>query len=348
MILICSNPRRRTVLAAVLSGVLLAWITTIGAVRAQDPVPVRTAPLRSLLVDREHSVPAQVEALNRSRLSAELNARVESIPVRIGDAVDRGTVLVRLDCRQQRSVLAAARAARDEIAARQRFAEQQVARASDLQKNRNISEELVQQRRSELAVLEAQARTVAETERQAGLQVSRCEIRAPYAAWVVERLVGEGELATPGQQLLELVQRDAAEVSAAVRDDDAQGLLAAQSLWFVYAGRRLPLRLRQLLPVVEGIARTREARLEFREAAQAPGVAGRLAWRPPVTAVGAEYLVRRGRALGVFVVENAAARFVALPDAVEGQPAAVDLAPETAVVTDGRHRLQDGDPVQVR
>jgi hypothetical protein len=48
----------------------------------------------------------------------------------------------------------------------------------------------------------------------------------------------------------------------------------------------------------------------------------------------------------VFVESAGKARFHVLPEAQEGRPVLLDLPPETQIVTEGRHALQDGMPLQ--
>jgi hypothetical protein len=109
------------------------------------------------------------------------------------------------------------------------------------------------------------------------------------------------------------------------------------------------VQLRALLPLVDERTRTREARLVFvADGAVADiGAAGRLIWRSRQPILAAQYLVRRDGQLGVFIVQEDQARFIALTQAQEGQPVAVDLPPTTMLVVEGRQRLQDGDLIQV-
>jgi len=50
--------------------------------------------------------------------------------------------------------------------------------------------------------------------------------------------------------------------------------------------------------------------------------------------------------LGVFLNQGGNALFHALPEALEGQPAAIDLAGDSQIILQGRWGLQDGDPVR--
>ena len=93
--------------------------------------------------------------------------------------------------------------------------------------------------------------------------------------------------------------------------------------------------------------RSYEARLTFRSEKAIPGTAGRLSWRLGRGYIPAEFLVRRGNGLGVFINEAGLARFIALEDARFGQPAAVKLAPATKIIVKGRFGLQENDKLAI-
>jgi RND family efflux transporter MFP subunit len=312
-----------------------------------DGVPVRVQPLSELLYRPEYSAPATVEPLNAPSLAAELSARIESIPVHIGDRVRQAEVLVELDCRYHRSRLQAAQAGQQRIEAQLKFANDQLKRAADLQAKRSISEELLDQRRMELLVARADRQNQQQLIRQAEIDVERCTVSAPFDAVVTERLAQVGGLASPGTALLNLVQLDDLEVSAELRGTETNGLEQAQTIEFDYADSRYPLRLRQILPVVDERTRTQEARLSFVQDSAPAGAAGRLIWQGTVDELAPDYLVRRDGRLGIFLENGGHAHFHALDDAREGQPVRLQLPPETQLITDGRQRLQDGDAVTI-
>jgi RND family efflux transporter MFP subunit len=312
-----------------------------------DSIPVRVQPLSDLLYRPEFSAPATVEPLNAPSLAAEISARIERIPVRIGNPVQQGEVLVELDCRSHRSRLQAAQAVLLRIEAQLKYADDQLKRAADLKAKRSISEELLDQRRMELRVAQADRLNQQELIRQAEIDVESCTVTAPFAAVVTERLAQVGGLASPGTPLLNLVQLDELEVSAELRGSEASSLQQAQSMTFHNAGSHYPLRLRRILPVIDTRTRTQEARLSFVQAGAPAGAAGRLIWQGASNELAADYLVRRDGRLGIFLEEEARARFLVLEDAREGQPVRLQLAPETRLITDGRQRLQDGDPVRI-
>jgi RND family efflux transporter MFP subunit len=326
----------------------LALAGTLAAQPAIAGAPVTLAPLADLLTQPVRSAPARVESLNDSLISAEIAARIERIPVRVGDRVAEGDLLVVLDCRDYRSQAAAQEATLEQLQAQQRLARSQLARARDLSSARNISEEQVEQRETELSALAAQIRAQREAIRQAELRVERCEVRAPFDAAVRERLAQVGALASPGGPLVQIVEQGRLEVSAELTPAEAAEVGASEALVFVHDGRESPVRLRRLVPVLDRRTQTREARLEFLADPAPAGAAGRLRWRAPETLVPADLVVRRGAALGLFIARDGRARFHPLPGALEGQPAPVDLPGDTRVVLEGRQGLSEGEALDVR
>jgi RND family efflux transporter MFP subunit len=310
-------------------------------------IPVTVAPLSRLIIHPERSAPASVESVNNADLSAEISARVQAIPVRVGDVVDAGEILVELDCRDYASRLAAQQATLIQLQSQQELATSQLGRAQNLKRERNISEEEVDRRNTELAALDAQLRAQTEAIRQAELNVERCTLRAPFRAAVTARLTDVGTLANPGSPLVRLAQLDELEVSSRVRPDEATEGAEADRLEFLYLGRRHLLKVRRILPVVDPVTRTVEIRLEFVGEAAPSGASGRLIWRSARSYLPPDLPVRRGGVLGVFVLSEGKAAFRPLEGALEGQPARVDLPADSLIILEGRQRLQDGSTVQL-
>ena len=316
-------------------------LIAFGAIAA-EPVLVTSRPAAQLLFHPERSVPAEVVPLNDARLSAEINARVLEIPVRVGDRVNTGDLLVSLDCRDYQSRMDAQSATRRALESRIKLAQAQLSRAQNLKKQRNVSLEEVDQRETDLLTLKAELAAHREAERQAELNLGRCSVKAPFNAVVSERLASLGALAAPGTPLVRLIQIDGAEVSAKVRPDIAVEGAEADSLYFSYLGEHYPVKVSRVLDVVDPVTRTVEVRLGFTAETAPPGASGRVHWLSASAYVPADLMVRRDGGLGVFVYEEGRARLHPLIGAREGQPAVAALPDNALLIVEGRHRLQDG------
>ena len=312
-----------------------------------ESITVRVQPLGELLRQPEFSVPASVKPLNAPSLAAEISGRVESIPVHVGDRVEAGNVLVELDCRVHHSRLTANKAQLKRIEAQLSFANTQLQRNQALKEKQTISEELLDQSRTNLLSAQADLQNQQELIRQAEIDVERCVITSPFDAIVTQRLASVGGLASPGTPLLNLVQLTYPEVSAELSSAEAASLQSAEALRFSYEATDYPVDLRHLLPVVDERTRTREARLLFTQMTAPIGAAGRLVWLGRIDELPANYLVRRNGRLGIFLAKDGIARFHVLRGAREGQPVRVDVDPQQLLITDGRQRLQDGNTIEV-
>lgn len=312
------------------------------AAAAQAPPAATVKPLAEVAIYPERDAAAQVVSLNESRIAAEIAGRIEAVPVEVGQRIERGALIARIDCRDHD--LARARAAAVLTAARSRLAlaDQQLARARELQAQGFFAEEALAARITEVEVLRADA---AQAEAQLGAAaraVGKCVVRAPFAAIVRERLGRVGELAAPGTPLAALVDLERIEVAALVQTKDTRSLELATEVRFLGPGGAVPLVLERVSPVIDPQTRAVEARLRFVGRGAAPGASGRIAWRDADAHVPPELVVRRNGRLGVFVDDAGTARFHVLPEAQEGRPARVDVPPSTAIVVKGQLALQDG------
>jgi RND family efflux transporter MFP subunit len=309
-----------------------------------EPVAIR--PLGEVALYPEREASAQVVALNESKVAAEIAARIEAIPVEVGQTVAKGVVLARLDCRDHELALERARAAEEASRARMRLSEHQLGRARELAAKGFYSGEALDARATELEVLRAEAGQARSQRAIAERSVGKCVVRSPYVAIVRQRLGQVGELASPGSALVALLDARHIEVAAQVQLRDAESLRRAAEARFTGDGGARALRLARISPAIDPQARTVEARLRFAGEPAAPGAAGRVHWRDRTPHVPPELLVRRNGRLGLFLDNAGAARFHPLPEAQEGRPAAVSLPPSTRLVVSGHLQLQDGQSLR--
>lgn len=330
-------------IAILLLGAPAAWS---GDPPSTAPVRVTVEPLAAVAVTLREAVPATVVSLNRTRVPSQIAGVIESIAVVAGEVVDGGDTLVTLDCTEPRQNLARSEAQLQALQARRQLADQQLQRAIRLLPTRNISEEQANQRRAEFDAVQAEISAQRVQIAIAGRQVEHCTIRSPYSGVVIERLASLGEYASPGTPVVEVLDTSELEVSARVPLESARDL-SERSPMFSAAGRQYPLNLRTLLPLVDESSRSREARLTFSSTSTFVGTPGQVVWIKTDRAIPAHLLVSHGGHNGVFIAEQRVARFVELPGALHGRPAITDLDPSTLIVTDGRHLLEPGSPIDI-
>jgi RND family efflux transporter MFP subunit len=314
---------------------------------AQATLPeVAVARFADIALYPEREAPATALGRNEARVAAEVSARVVAIAADSGDAVKAGQVLVRLDPRDAELALARADAALLQADARLKQAEAQIQRARSLREKNFISAEALTVRETELAGTQADVQAARANRDSARRGVEKCTIVAPFAGIVRSRSAQVGELAAPGTLLLSLAETADLQVVAQVQARDAEGLAGATPELRA-AAKSYALKPLRISGAVSREARTVEARYAFAAGMPAPGTEGRLVWRDPRPHLAAEYILRRNGEQGVFLLDQGKARFQPLPGAQEGRPASADFAADAAIITRGRHALQDGVAVSV-
>jgi HlyD family secretion protein len=147
-------------------------------------------------------------------VSADITGRIIRIPVKEGDIVKRGDLLISIDASQYeamvaraRATLSAARASAVQSAANREQAKRALDRAESLRKTNGqlVSDEQMEQARTSFEVAEAVATSSEHQVEQASAalresedQLRKTVIRAPMDGQVTRVAVEEGEVAVPG------------------------------------------------------------------------------------------------------------------------------------------------------
>jgi RND family efflux transporter MFP subunit len=323
------------------------FIAAVAPATSNAEIPVRVQNLGDMLIAREYRAPASVVTANRAVVTSQITALIDEVAADVGHEVEKGQLLVRLNQADTRLALADAEAALAALDARLLDASQRLRRAQNLLERDFVSEDELNARRTEVAVTEANRNRQLVAIRDARLALSRTEVFAPFDAVVVERQGQIGNLATPGSPLMTLVQTADREVDAEIDPRFAEQLEAAADLKFVSEGREWSLDLARLSPVIETDTRKVRGRFRFPDESAPIGSSGDVVWNEASGLIPVSLIVQRGNTLGFFTVRDGRARFVAIPSAQEGRPAAVNLPVDTPIITSGHARLQDGDAIQI-
>lgn len=378
------RPWRRWVLLAALAagvGVLFLWEPggeSSRVVRGRSGTPatvVSAAAVETGSLTEQATYPGELDA-DAAELAPGVSGRLEAVHVRIGDAVERGQEVARVDAaelmRQRAEAVAAtrvARAAAERAAIERQAAEREVTRAEALRASGTISEQEVEQlrtRASTLAVaVESAAAQQAQAQARVGLldqQIVEARIRAPFAGAVAARRFDPGAFVPAGTSVVRLVAGAPLRVRFDVPEQDA-GRFGGDT---PIAVRAPPTGTREVSGRVTGLANEvdRSQRVVRVEGVidDPPG-----AWLPgmfaevvaaqrtvddatlvPAAAVLSRLVSGNAVQAGVFRAEDGAARWVPVRVlaragervAVEATPGA--LAPGAQVLVGGHTDLADG------
>jgi len=169
-----------------------ATLPSVGAPRGERVEIARVQPraLRSVV-----AASGTVEARRITEVAAEVPGRLESVFVRVGDAVEAGAPLFRVDPGPYEMALAEARAGLALARAESANAVAEAERLRLLLEQSAASQQRYEQLRTQAQVARAMVDQMQARVARAERDLERTEVRAPYAASVVERRAHEGALA---------------------------------------------------------------------------------------------------------------------------------------------------------
>ncbi len=230
-----------------------------------------------------------VKACHRALITPAIGGQIARLPVREGDYVEQGTLLLELwnkDLQAQlelaESQAKAARASAVSVCVRADIAARNAKRKSELRKTRAISEELLDQTVGDAKAQKADCESAQSTARVSAAKVNlatayleRTRLTAPFAGIIAE-VTGElGEYVTPSPPgiatlpVIDMVDKYCFYVSAPIDEVDAplikRGMQARISL-DAFKQRRFPGKVRRIANYVldrEKQARTVEIEVDF-------------------------------------------------------------------------------------
>jgi len=217
------------------------------------------------------AIRAELTPVHDTILAAEINAKVQSLPFKEGQAFEKGAVLVAFDCVVQKAQLARVRAER-EIAQRN-------ARTNErLLKLGNISRVEAENALSEFARAQAQFDELAAI-------VSKCEITAPYAGKVAERRAGVEQFVQVGQPVLEILDDSGLELEFIAPSKWAPWLEPGHGFTIAIeeTAKTYPARVMRVAARIDSVSQTFKvvAQIDGKFSELTPGMSGTITVSPP-------------------------------------------------------------------
>lgn len=318
-----------------------------------------------------------LEAEKQYDAAAKVGGRIQEIAVSLGQCLNRGDLIARLDSEEYQQQVEQARAELDVTRASLaqarnilRAAERSYERATKLREQKVSSvaelEEAETERLSKLAgvnLVQAQIKQREAALQTAELRLSYTTLTADWQAgdnnvcrYVARRYVDEGDTISANEPVVALVDLSLLKAVINVAERDYAFLQTGQAAQISVdsiADQTFPGKVVRMAPVFE--ATSRQARVEIAvpnpDSLLKSGMFARVhieldhaeqTLAAPTTAI-----IQRQGTYGVFIVEEDTARFVAVNPGIEddGWTQIAELKEGEQVVTLGHHLLSDGVPV---
>lgn len=312
-----SSPQR-------LSALALAMLLAAQSGASQTSSPARLAQAADQLstwtvtsgsADELSRYEGTVEAVRQTVVAAQVAGAVVALPVKAGDRVKAGQLLVRLDARAAEQQAGAAAAQVEAARAAQQAATLEVQRQRLLFQSRFISQAALDQAEAQYRSASAQAAAQLATAQAARTESSYFTVKAPYDGVVSEVPVMPGDMALPGRTLLTLFDPASLRVAVAIPESVAARLRSTPSavpaveLGGTSQRRVTPIRW-EVLPAADPVTHTVTVRLELPGGSgAAPGAFAR-AWLPVAepldqsrVLIPTRALIQRAELKGVYVID---------------------------------------------
>lgn len=320
---------------------------------AQLP-PVTVTQVRATRIAPQASYPGTVMSRNDSRIAADVEGRVDWV-ADVGTVVAAGDVIARLDPNVARMENDSAQANVARLAAQVRFDRAQAQRLQELHERKVVSKAAVDQANSTRDANEAALKQADASAKRSAFRLERSEIRAPFAGRVVSRLINAGEYASPGKEIVRLVDQDAIEIATQVPIAAMAFLREGMSVTVELQGKHVETPVRVIVPVGDAQSRTVEVRLALQagSAFVADAVKVMIPTAEPrkVLAVPRDALVLREENTYLFKLsgENKAERIAVEMGAADGDLVEVTgmLKEGERVIIRGAEQIESGQKVRL-
>lgn len=224
---------------ATVAGLLLAILWMAGAfdskispgeIASKTVYKGEALTLKNTLTQLNEDVPATVRSKQTTNVASRILAPIKTIRVKAGDVVKKGDLLIELDNRNNRSNVAQSKSNINSIRAQLTQAKSHNIRTKSLYAKESVTKAQLEQANANYTSLKAQLARARQQLESSQTTLSYSQIRAQFAARVIDRFAEPGDLASPGMKLLTLYDPKALRIDANVRESLALTLNIGQQL----------------------------------------------------------------------------------------------------------------------
>ncbi len=350
---------------------ILLLLTAAGETAAQGGARVRVDAVRLERMERVETLLGRIVARRRGEVASRVSGPVASVPVQVGQRVERGEPVVRLDTVRlalevelARSELAMAESEVAEAARNLELRNQEKLRLERLEGSAAFSRARYEDKLKEVEIAASRlesARARLESARVMlrfrEADLADATIRAPYAGVVTRKRVSAGKYVREGEPVIDMVDDADLEIEADIAAERLAGLPPGSEVELRVDGEPARALLRAVVPIENPLTRTRAVRFAFLGELPSSVTAVGQSVRVEVPVGGEEVVTVAKDAVTVvggrqtvFVVEEGTARRRAIETAGtlgDRFVVAAGLAPGEIVVVRGNERLRPGQKVTV-
>lgn len=193
-------------------------------------IPVRIASVTRQPVYDLRTFTGTTRAVNRAVMRSQISGRVDFLPLRLGQSVKKGQVLVDLYNPEAAPAARSARVRWQQLQDQQGQQQRDFERISALYDQGQASRQDFEQARTAWnSANDAALGAESEYQRASGLDQER-QIRAPFAGVITSISTDVGEVVSPGQALLQLAAPNKTELELVVSPQIATGLKVGQTV----------------------------------------------------------------------------------------------------------------------
>ncbi len=242
---------------------------------ADMTVPVQVVDARNIELAPGIWIAGTVISHQDARISSEVEGRIELL-VEIGDEINEGEIISKIDDTTIRMQLEEARAEISPIEAKLNFFNRQAERLNQLAKQNNAAKNRLDEVNSDRDQMRGELSMMNTRLAQARDKLNRTTILAPFNGVVAERFKEAGEWAKIGDELVRLVNTESTEIQGRIQQQSATFIKKGDSIEVTDGQARTMATVRTLVPVGDDISRLYEIRLDFDETAWLAGHAVRI------------------------------------------------------------------------
>lgn len=242
---------------------------------ADMAVPVQVVDARNIELAPGIWIAGTVISHQDARISSEVEGRIELL-VEIGDEINEGEIIAKIDDTTIRMQLEEARAEISPIEAKLNFFNRQAERLNQLAKQNNAAKNRLDEVNSDRDQMRGELSMMNTRLAQARDKLNRTTILAPFNGVVAERFKEAGEWAKIGDELVRLVNTEATEIQGRIQQQSATFIKKGDSIEVTDGQARTMATVKTLVLVGDDISRLYEIRLDFDETAWLAGHAVRI------------------------------------------------------------------------